>query len=103
MTAAKHTPGEWHTSDVGRGLVIYDESGWAVADAKVFHSRRTMGEALANARLIAAAPDLLVVANDFKEALAELGPSCECGQPDCRTTRLRAAIAKAAGQEGGAA
>lgn len=60
-------------------------------------------EQAANARLIAAAPDLLAVANDFNEALGELGMHCECGQPDCRTTRLRAAIAKATGQKGGVA
>lgn len=35
---------------------------------------------------------LLKVARDFDEALGELGLHCNCGQPDCRTTRLRAAI-----------
>lgn len=37
---------------------------------------------------------LRVVARDFDEALAEERSHCECGQPDCRTTRLRAALAK---------
>ncbi|SKC78519.1 hypothetical protein SAMN05445504_2414 [Burkholderia sp. CF099] len=41
--------------------------------------------------------ELLVVANDFEEALGELHLFCECGQEDCRTTRLRAALAKATG------
>jgi len=44
--------------------------------------------------------DLKQVAYDFNEVLGELGKHCECGEPDCRTTRLRAALAKA---EGGAA
>ncbi|WP_143292322.1 hypothetical protein [Burkholderia pseudomallei] len=49
--------------------------------------------------LFAAAPDLLVVARDFEEALRELDMFCECGEVDCRTTRLRAAIAKATGDQ----
>jgi hypothetical protein len=50
-----------------------------------------------SANVMLAAPELLTVANDFDEALTELGLHCECGQADCRTTRLRAAIAKATG------
>lgn len=53
--AIKPTPGPWHTSEVAKGLVVYDELGWAVADAKVFHSRRLPTEAQCNARLIAEA------------------------------------------------
>ena len=49
-------------------------------------------------RLAADRADLLEVAKDFEEALGELGLFCECGEADCRTTRLRAAIAKATGQ-----
>lgn len=48
----------------------------------------------ANARLIAAAPELLVVVKDFYEVLAEKHLFCECGEQDCRTTRLRAVLAK---------
>lgn len=40
-------------------------------------------------RLMVAAPKLLNVAQDFDEALGELGLHCNCGEPDCRTTRLR--------------
>jgi hypothetical protein len=39
---------------------------------------------------------LLRVARDFHEVLEERCLFCECGEPDCRTTRLRAAL-KAAG------
>lgn len=56
-------------------------------------------ETTANARLIAAAPDLLVVAQDFLEALSEQGLLCECGEFDCRTSRARAAIRKARGEQ----
>ena len=41
--------------------------------------------------------DLLAVARDYLEVLDETGGCCECGEPECRTTRLRAAIAKATG------
>lgn len=57
--SAKHTPAPWHTSDMANGLVVYDQQGWAVADAKVFHARHSLEEGKANARLIAAAPELL--------------------------------------------
>jgi hypothetical protein len=50
------------------------------------------------ARLFAASQKLLVVAKDFEEALGELHLFCECGGEDCRTTRLRAAIAAATGK-----
>lgn len=40
--------------------------------------------------------ELVKVAIDFKEAMAETNITpCECGEADCRTTRLRAALAKA--------
>lgn len=42
--------------------------------------------------------DLMQVAQDFLEVLGEEGLFCECGEPDCRTTRLRAAIKKATGE-----
>ena len=50
------------------------------------------------ARAIAAAPDLLQVAYDLRDVLQETVGFCECGEPDCRTTRLRAAIKKATGE-----
>lgn len=43
---------------------------------------------------------LLQVAHDFSEAMEERAMLCECGETDCRTSRMRAAIARA---EGGAA
>lgn len=52
-------------------------------------------EGMANANLIAAAPELFAAAQDFVEILRKINGFCECGAPECRTTRLRAAIAKA--------
>jgi len=79
MSAAKHTPGPWHVSDVAQGLVVYDDQGWAVADAKVFHARHTLEEAQANARLIAATPNLLEMLSICVEILEKVDPS---GYPD---------------------
>lgn len=56
--AAQPTPGPWHTG--GDGTIIYAADGWAVASATVFHGRHGgRAEAKADARLIAAAPELL--------------------------------------------
>jgi len=50
----KHTPGPWHTGGQD-DRIIYAADGFAVADATVFHGRPETH----NARLIAAAPELL--------------------------------------------
>jgi hypothetical protein len=86
---SKHTPGPWRTDGDGIRTLIRGADMTIVAvrhrlDAKT-HS--------ANAKLIAAAPELLAVCQgvlshpSFK--------ACDCGEPDCATTVLRAVIAKA--------
>lgn len=67
----KHTPGPWHTG--GSGTIIYDAEGWGVANATVFHGRREPGQSVINARLIAAAPDLLEALQWAEARLEELG------------------------------
>lgn len=56
---SKHTPGPWHVGKGEQAQIVYDEGGWAVANAVVFHRKHEPGSTLVNARLIAAAPDLL--------------------------------------------
>ncbi len=104
---SKHTPGPWSTSSVGIGddlswpirRVRHDQRGnriisW-IADA---HGTQGMDEAerAANARLIAAAPDLL-------EALEELywlaTDSERMGVHMHEYDRAQAAIAKAKGED----
>lgn len=65
-----------------------DGCSFDIADPR---NRKTTARDAANARLIAAAPDLLACCRYLLGMPAIL---CECGQPDCATTRLRAAIAK---------
>lgn len=58
-TKTTHTPGPWHTGQGLAARIIYAANGWAVADAKLFHFKHGIGDEVSNARLIAAAPDLL--------------------------------------------
>jgi hypothetical protein len=53
------------------------------------------GQTEPNARLIAAAPELLAICEDLLN-IPEL--VCECGRPECRTTQLRAVLAKVRGR-----
>lgn len=97
----EHTAGPWRSGLCG-GSVIADHlvvGGVQGADNIRFYGGYLIAESVAprNIPIISAAPQLLEVANDFAEALTELGLLCECGAPECRTTKLRAAIAKARG------
>lgn len=46
------------------------------------------------AELIDQRDALLVIAHDFDEVLRERHLRCECGEADCRTSRLDAALAR---------
>ena len=87
---AKHTPGPWdidssrvHTSIEADGLHV----------AMVSYGNVTMETHLANARLIAAAPELLEVCEEFVR-------KCECGEARSQRSyaQMKAAIAKAKGE-----
>ena len=102
---AKHTPGPWElrtidTADVRGAVHVY--AGGAAVTTDVWG--RTLPESDANARLIAAAPDLLAFAESVESIL---GDRCECPTSDAQTRaecpfcRLvmsaRSAIARARG------
>ena len=98
MTESKHTPGPWN---IGWGLVWNAARGitsrvsgeaWKWKNKDGFES-----ESKANARLIAAAPDLLEACED---ALASLDALAEEGiiEEGKEAGTLRAAIAKAKGE-----
>lgn len=104
---SKHTAGPW-VQDC-RGFPHADvraESGRAIAHTwnvchgtpkNKEHYKRRIETDRANARLISAAPELLVCCEEFMAVLIEANQVCDCGDPECRTTKLRAAIAKAKG------
>lgn len=61
------TPGPWHVGEGSAGGTIYDSWGWRVASAVVGHRYYDVDAMHANARLIAAAPDLLALAEMILE------------------------------------
>jgi hypothetical protein len=84
----KHTPGSWAYSSDGR--ILRDVDDWTVI-ARVTHA-----PILANARLIAAAPDLLTAVVLTLTQLDGAGMFCSGDEP---ADLLRAAVAKARGEE----
>jgi hypothetical protein len=110
----KHTPGPWEVADLPHSIVVRTESPnktpyGASRYAAIGGFDRTdpdqFAEAIANARLIAAAPDLLSALDD----LARYADTCELflrethpGKADMLRKRVTAAIdamAKATGGE----
>ncbi len=77
--AAKHTPGPWEVSVDGQDILSHNKR---IVSGPVGH-RRTLfdnGEAEANARLIAAAPELLVELKQAEIDLADILDSEEVGR-----------------------
>lgn len=106
MIIAQHTPGPWHVEQGSdeRDFIVADQTGNTVAepnacaydfselDPKV--RRIDIAEAKANARLIAAAPELLVACRDLCDAIPD--ETLTADPPlQCWVENARAAIAKA--------
>jgi hypothetical protein len=93
---AQHTPGPWRISD-GVSSHVYlidgriDGQSSAVAEIVFAHARNP-----ADARLIAAAPDLLAALRDVLRIATAASIGVSGNQP--RLDRARAAIAKAEGR-----
>lgn len=89
---SKHTRGPWTTHTNQKSFGIYDDSGAVVATvywSPITHERRT-----ADARLIAAAPDLLEALRKASDILHLINNDGEYTE-ECAIAR--AAIAKAEG------
>ena len=78
-----HTPGPWHTGTDEDGHVVYNESGGFIADAGLDDGDE--GEEAANARLIAAAPDLLAACQEIFDRLNRKRPISEVPGVDAET------------------
>lgn len=102
-----HTPGPWSSEKLGElapaseRMVVADLGRNESGIRQIRSVARTLShagadEAFANARLIAAAPDLLAAA---QQALSHCGPNgyLDCGKP--ATDTLRAAISRATGED----
>jgi len=85
----QHTPGPWKASEPnGRGNGWRAGPAWLGYDA---HSERTASDA----RLIAAAPELLDACRAYLADRAEAG----CASDSVAVKKMRAAVAKALGSE----
>lgn len=105
MTAAKHTPGPWFArirGPVAAGIFHEDANGPLIASVPENYITSDNQEVLdaegqANARLIAAAPDLLAACEGALRLLAKCDVQIDAryGVPEVRA--LMASIAKAKG------
>jgi len=113
---AQHTPGPWTIVPYGDGdsLVIHaDESEWRICFmATPGQSPGAMDRIEANARLVAAAPDMLEALKDALQMIAGLTPlpmegledwvlqalEATRAKADATRERIREAIAKAEGR-----
>jgi len=112
-TEQKHTPGPWRVDDIGANCLfikggVHVESGASASEREYYRNLATITQrdphprldggihrkvTMANARLIAAAPELLEA---LRDTLALLEAYCGDAEP-CTRDQARAAIAKATG------
>ena len=96
MNRAAHTPGPWEVRLLD---MVYSKAGRLIADCECEQSRPSapVSEDLANARLIAAAPDMLEALQNARNVLAGLiaGDLKSISADSPALTQIRAAIAKA--------
>ena len=88
----QHTPGPWNVT----GLYVRERDGGLVASINdLWHDQKTpTAEKNANARLIAAAPDLLALAYDFGQMLTGMDPYT-VDDASIMRDKIKAAIARA--------
>lgn len=96
-----HTKAPWHICEVtGRGLqLIRDANGYCVAEAvKPANSGAAYIDHIANAHLIAAAPDLLAALELMNDMFAEHAQYDDEGYETAAIVAAQSAIAKARGE-----
>ena len=96
---ATHTPGPWKIEDCtpGENTGLRFEVG--TKDSVIARTTDGWKEARANARLIAAAPELLEQCREFEKCLTHLINSGDSGA-DLERDKLREVLAKVEGGEG---
>jgi hypothetical protein len=94
-----HTPGPWQIEDCtpGESTGLRFEVG--TKDSVIARTTDGWKEAHANARLIAAAPELLAQCKEFEKCLTHLINSGDSGA-DLERDKLREVLAKVEGGEG---
>ena len=99
----KHTPTPWHVGMRAAERIVYDGTGWAVANATIYHAEHEGGQTLANAAFIVRAcnahDDLLAALETIAN---QCGPFTVHGLPPLDYATIgniaRAAIAEATAQ-----
>ena len=95
--SAKHTPGPWRFAWGGGHALVFDAKGGPTIAGVPFNCDDDIPLVEANARLIAAAPELLEALQSCEKALQALcHPVCK-DDPDSPLNLASAAIAKATG------
>ena len=92
-----HTPGPWHIDTEDGGARILDDDELIIAGIYGFSAPDRDGQEDANARLIAAAPDLLAALKGLLESIQDVERETNTmyGTLDGALADARAAIAKA--------
>jgi hypothetical protein len=102
MTKAKHTDGPWTVESSNEGGFVIEKDGYLVIASRGPHEKRA-NEMLANARLIAAAPELLAALEGFLAMYIAAANSGDWGnwnpEEDPEVIAARAAISKATGEQ----
>ena len=98
MNKTQHTPGPWHIGRRAGNPAIYAQDGAEVAQMLTV----TNDDWRDNARLIAAAPDLINLVADAEFQLARLKGENLSLYARTFSALARAALAKAQGEKGGA-
>lgn len=102
----KHTPGPWYLSERKIAVKGHSAGGYSGASVATTSPSNTDETRQADARLIAAAPELLAVAEEYARTLtlARLvlvasNDTESLAQMDANLSRARAVISKAKGEE----
>lgn len=98
MSSAKHTSGDWRVTEVGGETIIRAEGMLGriatIGECRLPNSRYDDGCKQANARLIAAAPDLLAALESAADEIDRIYRS----KTNPAAVAARAALAKAQGE-----
>lgn len=107
--SGRHTPPPWEAVEETGTFDIFDEGGRLLA---ILHEKHgplpepqfegngylVYEEHVANARLMATAPEMLAVLKRLIEHPNFARAACDCGEPGCLTRAISDVIAKATGQ-----
>lgn len=93
--SAKHTPGPWRQAKYSPCDIVINERTW-IASSRVGMDEIPRDEAIANARLIAAAPDLLAALEHALRDMEDVRTMYEAKAPNTGVLGVSIGLARAA-------